>query len=681
METPDSVNVRLLNIDSEPGHDALIACDKLTGTIVSANRHALLRFGLCLERLVGLSLDDLTLGADGDARDGSGCGAPIRWLAGADGPWCAQVSERASVGGTDVLFALIASESPACSAAELLGSEARLARRLTRFGGWLWDPVHNTVRPTSPRALDILCGEAAHRVFSGAEIEQLVVPADQALLRRACRRALAVGAHALDVRFRVNAAAGQVRHVRVIAECRRNAQGKPTLLAGLIEDITEQQHALEQIDSLLYRDSVTSLPNRAQFDKLFIERLTRRGAYPPHLGLLIIDLTRFRDVNFALSHSTGDDLLRMIAGRILTVLGPRDIVARVGTRFPVLLQDVDEAGALARAHAICGALETPFAIADIAYEIGAHIGIALTPSHATNFGTLLRMADIAVQQARESDHSVAVYSALHDTHTPGRLALIGEFRRAIGKREIKLYCQPKVKISTRQIVGVEVLARWLHPTLGLIPPDDFIPLIESTELIHLLTQYMLANAAQCALDWQGARIAVPLAVNLSTRDIATSDLSHYLRAWLSESKVDPATIELEVTESSLMRDPVAAIAELRTLNDMGFRLYIDDFGTGFSSLNYLTQIPVDVIKIDHSFTMKMVHDARSAAIVRSTIHMAHDLGMTVVAEGTADAAIWRALAKADCDEAQGYHIAAPMPAEQFPHWIAGSGFVMAATAA
>jgi EAL domain-containing protein (putative c-di-GMP-specific phosphodiesterase class I) len=223
------------------------------------------------------------------------------------------------------------------------------------------------------------------------------------------------------------------------------------------------------------------------------------------------------------------------------------------------------------------------------------------------------------------------------------------------------------------VVGLEVLARWLHPGSGLIPPNDFIHLIEGTELMHVLTHHMLEHSAHTLLRWRPLGIELPLAVNLSTQDVATLSLSSYLASLLAETEIAPRLIELEVTESSLLLNPTASIEELKRLHQMGFRLYIDDFGTGFSSLSYLTQLPVDVIKIDHSFTMKMVNDSRSAAIVRSTIHMAHDLGMTVVAEGTADLDIWNALDALDCDEAQGFYIARPMPIEDFPQWLKGGG--------
>ncbi|MGO4477928.1 putative bifunctional diguanylate cyclase/phosphodiesterase [Massilia sp. 2TAF26] len=460
-----------------------------------------------------------------------------------------------------------------------------------------------------------------------------------------------------------------VRHLRIAFELRSEAEETPDEVIGLVQSTSEIHSLTQQLEQLSYYDSVTSLPNRKRFDDIFAGRLDERKATGAELAFLIVDLTRFREVNFALTHVVGDELLRMVGQRIRAVLHDRDEVARVGTRFPVLLQDANVARAAQCAHAICAALEVPFQLGGITYEIGAHIGISHCPSDDTTYPGLLRKADIAVEQAAHRGQSVATYDAKIDRHTPYRLGLIGDFRHAAKNGEIRLYCQPKIEMRTRTVIGAEVLARWVHPTKGLIAPDEFVELIEGTELIHVLTNYMLAGAAQCALRWEPLGITVPLAVNLSTQDVATPALAQYLADLLKTTKIDPRLLELEVTERSLMRNPTGSIEELNRLREMGFRLSIDDFGTGYSSLNYLTQLPVDVIKIDHSFTMKMVHDKRSATIVRSTIHMAHDLGMTVVAEGTADVDIWNALEALDCDEAQGYYIARPMPIEDFSTWL------------
>lgn len=544
----------------------------------------------------------------------------------------------------------------------------RQAQLLSNFGTWSFDLQTRVLSVSASAELILGLGEL-HNIRT---LLSAILVEDRNLLRTAYRRLRRNRGTSVDTTFRLTNAGGEVRAIRTISELRTELDGKSWKIHGVVQDATERQLMEMQIKRLTYYDGITSLPNRKLFDDIFAERLAQRKN-DERIAFLIVDLTRFREVNFALTHAVGDDLLRMVAQRIRATLGDRDVVARVGTRFPVLLQDADETRANLCAHAICTALEVPFLIAGISYEIGAHVGISLCPIDDLSYRGLLRKADIAVEQAAFKGQTVASYDSAADAHTPRRLGLVGDFRHAVSNGEIRLYCQPKIEMRTRKVVGAEVLARWLHPSEGLIPPDDFIHLIEGTELIHVLTHHMLANAAQNLLQWRPLGIEVPLAVNLSTQDVAPLSLSRYLRDLLSTTNIDPKFIELEVTESSLIRNPVASIGELNCFREMGFRIYIDDFGTGYSSLNYLTQLPVDVIKIDHSFTMKMVNDHRSASIVRSTIHMAHDLGMTVVAEGTADIDIWNALDALDCDEAQGYYIARPMPIEDFPQWLHGAG--------
>lgn len=543
----------------------------------------------------------------------------------------------------------------------------RQAMLLMEFGSWTFSPATGMVSVT-PSARSII-GESKAHPFCVTELLRAISQKERHEFFLSYRRLVSRESASEVLDFALPLDHHEIRHLRVAFELRSEGGGRLSDVTGLVQSTTEVHTLTQQLEQLSYYDSVTSLPNRKRFDEIFAKRLEERAVTGAELAFLIVDLTRFREVNYALTHVVGDELLRMVGQRIRAVLHDRDEVARVGTRFPVLLQDADVERAAQCAHAICAALEVPFQLGGISYEIGAHIGISHCPSDDTTYPGLLRKADIAVEQAAHRGQSVAAYDAKIDRHTPYRLGLIGDFRHAAKNGEIRLYCQPKIEMRTRTVIGAEVLARWVHPTKGLIPPDEFVELIEGTELIHVLTNHMLAGAAQCALSWQPLGIAVPLAVNLSTQDVATPALAQYLASLLKTTKIDPSLLELEVTERSLMRNPTGSIAELNRLRDMGFRLSIDDFGTGYSSLNYLTQLPVDVIKIDHSFTMKMVHDKRSATIVRSTIHMAHDLGMTVVAEGTADVDIWNALEALNCDEAQGYYIARPMPIEDFSNWL------------
>ena len=287
---------------------------------------------------------------------------------------------------------------------------------------------------------------------------------------------------------------------------------------------------------------------------------------------------------------------------------------------------------------------------------------------------MLRKADVALFQAKQAGETYAIYQPLRDPYNPRRLALMFEFRKAIHQGELQLYCQPKAELQSRRIIGVEALVRWHHPKLGIISPDDFIPLIEQTGLIHPLTRFMLQAALRQYYDWHRQGIHIPLAVNLSMRNLMapglTAELGNLLLSW----GADPGWLGLEVTESGLMTDPVTAIAALERLSKMGFRLFIDDFGTGYSSLGYLMKLPINVIKIDHAFTMNMLKDKGAAAIVKSTIDLAHNLGMDVVAEGTCSQETWDALSLLGCDEAQGHFISPPIPAKDFMNWLPASGY-------
>lgn len=557
------------------------------------------------------------------------------------------------------------------SKADDAAATLRLVSLLRKFGTWNFSPITGMIVMT-PSSSDIL-GYSTNAAVHITTLLRALTKSDRSHIFASYRRLINLQSREEVADLVLSSERGESRYLRAAFRLLHEGEIGTGEILGLVQSTSEEHAISNQLERLTYYDAVTSLPNRKKFDDIFAERLEQRKQFGGKLAFLIVDLTRFREVNFALSHVVGDDLLRMVAQRIRGVLCNNDEVARVGTRFPILLQDADGEHAARCAAEICSALEAPFPLQDISYEIGAHIGISLCPDDDLTYRGLLRKADIAVEQAAHKGQSVAKYDVTTDKHTPYRLALVGDFRHAAKNDEIRLYCQPKIEMRTRTVIGVEVLARWLHPTKGLIPPDDFVQLIEGTELIHVLTNHMLANAAQCLLRWQALGIAVPLAVNLSTQDVATPALSRYLAALLRSTQIDPKFIELEVTERSLIRNPTTSIGELNRLRDMGFRLSIDDFGTGYSSLNYLTQLPVDVIKIDHSFTMKMIRDQRSAAIVRSTIHMAHDLGMTVVAEGTADVDIWNALEALDCDEAQGYYIARPMPVEDFSTWLHNAG--------
>ena len=462
----------------------------------------------------------------------------------------------------------------------------------------------------------------------------------------------------------------EVRYVHSQADVVRDEDGQPVRIVGIIRDITDLTRAEQEIERLAFFDEVTGLPNRVAMRRHLDAAFGDSRALEEPVAVLTVELARFRDINLTLGHLNGDDLLRDVARRLRTELGEDVHLARTGNaQFIAVLCGERACHAGKVAETIARVFDTTFLIAGVRYEISAHIGIALAPGHARNPTDLLRKADVAVHQARRAARKTMIYDPGQDPYDPQRLALLGQFRNAIAEGQIELYCQPKVAMPTGEVLGVEALARWRHPQLGMVPPAEFVPLIESTELIHALTGAMLHASARQSHAWRQEGLVLPIAVNLSARNLSCGTLPGDLRSLLEKWDATPDWLGLEITESSLIDDPDASIAQLNTLSAMGFRLFIDDFGTGYSSLNYLTMLPVDVIKIDHGFTTNMLRDRRAAAIVRATIDLAHDLGLSVVAEGTATREIWDALVACGCDEAQGYYVAPPLPAHELPGWM------------
>ena len=430
-------------------------------------------------------------------------------------------------------------------------------------------------------------------------------------------------------------------------------------------------------------DSLTDLPNRASFEESLHRRLTQPRVSAHRAAVMLIDLDRFKEVNDTLGHHAGDQLLRLIGPRIVELM-PRDgVVARFGgDEFAVLLSDVpNEAEALTMAAQIGKALEEPFRIDEFNLEVQASIGVALFPDHGAATDTLIKRADIAMYVAKRLQSGVEAYDPDEDHHSTRRLALVSELRKAIIDGEIVLYYQPKLDLRTGRIDAVEALVRWIHPQLGIVPPAEFIPVAEHTGLIRPLTNHVLATAAQQAATWRASGKAVAVAINLSARNLHDSGIIHEVSENLRLYELPPDCLRLEITESSIMADPVRARRILEQLHDMGLGLSIDDFGTGYSSLAYLQNLPVSEIKIDRSFVTNLVDNPANQVIVRSTIDLARNLGLLSTAEGVETGSALQWLREAGCDQAQGYHIARPMTAEALTSWLSDYEPDMTAAAA
>ena len=434
---------------------------------------------------------------------------------------------------------------------------------------------------------------------------------------------------------------------------------------------------MEEIQRRAHYDDLTGLPNRTLF-RLQVEAALGDGA---QAVVLLLDVDHFKEVNDALGHELGDELLQAIGGR-LADLCDGEIVARLGgDEFAVLLAGESVEHASAFAGRIHETLEQPFELGGFQLEVAASVGAAVYGEHGEDADTLLQHADVAMYVAKGAHAGTVVYDAEQDTNDAERLALAGELRRAIEREELVVHFQPKADLETGRIVGVEALVRWIHPERGFIPPDAFIGIAERTGLIKPLTRYVLRVALEQCAAWAADGLDLHVAVNLTIPDLLDLELPDRVAALLEETGVPADHLELEVTESTILADPHRVRGVIDRLNGLGIGLAIDDFGTGYSSLAYLKQLPVQTMKIDRSFVMDMFESESDAAIVRSTIDLARNLGLRVVAEGVETQEMWDALREQGCTLAQGYLISKPARPDELAALLDERGVRVHSTAA
>jgi diguanylate cyclase (GGDEF)-like protein len=418
-------------------------------------------------------------------------------------------------------------------------------------------------------------------------------------------------------------------------------------------------------------DALTDLPNRTLFhDRVGLALAGARREHTP-VAVMIMDLDRFKEVNDTLGHASGDELLKQAGVRLRSALRESDTVARLGgDEFGVLLpRVVDSTAAVSVARKLRKVLEEPFTIHGLALQIEASVGIALYPEHGEDVQSLLQRADVAMYVAKEQPGGCEVYARERDGYSPDRLTLLTELRRAIDTGELILHYQPKADLRNDEVNGVEALVRWNHPVRGLVRPDEFIPVAQKTGVIVPLTLFVLNEALRQCRTWKLEGLDLCVGVNLSARNLLDVHLPDTVGQLLARWEVPPSLLELEITESTILADPIRTMHVLSRLSDMGVRLAIDDFGTGYSSLAYLKRLPVDELKIDRSFVQGMDSDENDAVIVRSTIDLGRNLGLRVVAEGVETAEAWRQLVALGCDVAQGYYLSRPVPAVELAAWL------------
>ncbi len=513
-----------------------------------------------------------------------------------------------------------------------------------------------------------LLGRESLSLPSTEKFEAFIHPEDLGLWRIRERHLQIQGQGALEeVDIRVVAPEGRLLDIELNQY--PIGPGSEGLVQLTLRDISVRKSAEEALRQHAFFDALTGLPNRILFQDRLSVALEQARRSEGMLAVMFLDVDRFKVVNESLGHHTGDFLLARIAARLQDCVRKGDTISRLGSdEFTVLLPDVgDTLDALGAAEKILQAFNEPFSLDGSHVEIGVSIGVCLFPEHAQNAQTLITRAEQAMYLAKDNGrNSCQLWSPQIETAPKDRLGAESRLRAGVKNREFVAYYQPKIDIKTGAICGAEALLRWRHPQRGLVMPDDFIALAEETRLILPLGEWVLQEACRQAKAWADAGLGPLLvSVNLSAWQLHNESLVKTVDAALASSGVDPSGIELEITETAAMKNPELTLAILSELSRRGLKLSLDDFGKGYSSLNYLKKFPVNTIKIDQSFILGVIKEEKNAAIVRSVIMLAHHLGMSALAEGVETREHLDFLRAEGCDVAQGFYFSGPVPVTEF----------------
>jgi diguanylate cyclase (GGDEF)-like protein/PAS domain S-box-containing protein len=439
---------------------------------------------------------------------------------------------------------------------------------------------------------------------------------------------------------------------------------------GVQREITERIEQMSTLEHQATHDGLTGLWNREWLYRRLGDTVSRDGRM---IALLLLDIDNLREINDSIGHEAGDVLLSSVSNRLRALASRHECdVARFGGDEFAIITSASRgpAACAALASVILDAVREPHEVSGIAVELGASIGIALAPHDANDAQTLIRRAEVAMYSAKADLRKFSFYDSERDPHSPSRLALVGGLGAAIRRDELVVHFQPKIDLQKKCVNGYEALVRWEHPSRGLVPPGEFMPWAEKSDLIRPLTFYILERTLAQLRAWRDAGLETTVAVNLSTRNLLDEEAPERIAELLRKSGIPPSMLIFEITESSMMHDPARALQSLREIDALGVRLSIDDFGTGYSSLSYLKRLPIDELKIDLSFVTHMLDSAEDRTIVQSTIGLGHNLGLSVTAEGVEDARTYEALRAMGCDAAQGYFFSRPMPAGDVAAWHA-----------
>lgn len=556
---------------------------------------------------------------------------------------------------------------------KLARSEALLrhAQSVARIGSW-------RVSPVSDAEGAIEWSEETYRIFGmpvGTPVTYtgflaLVHPDDRVAVDTAWQDALGGAPYRVEHRIMVS---GRIRWVEERAEFARGPDGRLVSVLGTVQDITDRKKADGRIEQLAFYDALTELPNRT----LFLDRLKRKLASARvaghSLALLFIDLDRFKEINDTMGHLAGDRVLAEVAQRFRRILRQDELLARLGgDEFVVISEQTDKAGATKIAGRLQRSLVEPITLKGSNFTLGASIGIALYPQDGGDFQQLLKNADIAMYRAKGSGGGHCFFSAEMGARIARSLELARRFGIALQEGRLQLYFQPKVELYSGRLTGAEGLLRWHDPEWGWVSPAEFIPVIEERGMMVTVGEWVLTQACRQLRTWDdaGVPLAGRLAINVAAQQIDQESFALRVLEIVENEGVSPTRLEIEITESSMMRDPDCAMQATQRLVAEGFTFAIDDFGTGYSSLSYLKRFPAHTLKIDRSFVSDMLTDRNDEGIVKTVIGMAQSLGLSPLAEGVEDAAQAERLLALGCFEAQGFHFGRPVPAEQFERrWL------------
>ena len=564
---------------------------------------------------------------------------------------------------------------------QMARAKERLDLALTgsRLALWDWDLRNNRVYFNESWS-SIIGAEPRESTFTGDEVRAWNHPDDKEVFEAALNNAAKGVSDDFDCEFRVRDNSGEWIWIHARGKVmQKDSSGRALRMTGTSHNISKRKHAEERAEFLATRDALTGLPNRVLLHDRLEQGIFNAARNHSGFAFMFIDLDRFKTINDSLGHQVGDELLKRVAARLTACVRATDTVARLGgDEFAVILENLgndDSEGAQQVAEKMIASMGAPMLIENQHLSTSCSIGISVYPNDGKDSATLMKSADVAMYYAKEKGrNNYQFFSADMNAKAQERLSVENYLRLALRRNELLLHYQPRMRMSDGVLVGMEALIRWQHPRRGLIGPDKFIGVAEESGLIVPIGEWVLGHACKQLREWQqGLDSALRMSVNISVGQVADGNrLFKAVESAVQSSGIDPATLELELTESHLMQNIGEKAGLLNRLGELGVGLSIDDFGTGYSSLSYLKALPVDSIKIDSSFVRDIHSDPNDEAIIKAILAMAHSLRLSVVAEGVETAAQFRALKELGCDEYQGFHASPALAPAEFEAWCRNS---------